>query len=40
MFSFIGQALLTALEFAIAALALYFVASTARDLWLSIRNRQ
>jgi hypothetical protein len=30
---------MTALEFAIAALALYFVASTARDFWLSIRDR-
>ncbi|HSA63032.1 MAG TPA: hypothetical protein VLE03_12410 [Nitrospiraceae bacterium] len=40
MLSFFGQALMTAFEFGIAALALYFVASTARDLWLSIRNRQ
>jgi hypothetical protein len=34
-----GQAFMTALEFGIAALVLYFVGSTARDLWLSIRDR-
>jgi hypothetical protein len=39
MLSLIGQAFMTALEFGIAALVLYFVASTAKDLWFSIRDR-
>lgn len=39
MLSLIEHALLTGLELGVAALALYFVGSTIRDLWLAIRGK-